>query len=39
VPVTHGISLLQDLLLHGQVSQPWQLLALAAIGLALAPRA
>ena len=35
LPVTHGISLLQDLLLRGQVSQPWQLLALAAIGLAL----
>ena len=35
LPVTHGISLLQDLLLRGQVSQPWQVLALAAIGLAL----
>jgi ABC-2 type transport system permease protein len=35
LPVTHGISLLQDLLLRGQVSQPWQLLALAAIGLVL----
>jgi ABC-2 type transport system permease protein len=35
LPVTHGISLLQDLLLRGQISQPWQVFALVAIGLAL----
>lgn len=31
LPVTHGISLLQDLMLGGTVTQPWQLLALGAI--------
>lgn len=31
LPVTHGISLLQDLLLTGSVTYPWQVLALAII--------
>jgi ABC-type polysaccharide/polyol phosphate export permease len=31
LPVTHGISLLQGLMLTGGVQQPWQLLALAGI--------
>lgn len=31
LPVTHGISLLQDLMLGGTLTQPWQLLALAGI--------
>ena len=35
LPVTHGISLLQDLMLGGAVTQPWQLLALAAIAAVL----
>lgn len=35
LPVTHGISLLQDLLLRGDMTHPWQLLALAAIGIVL----
>ena len=32
LPVTHGIALLQDHMLLGVIRQPWQLLALAAIG-------
>lgn len=35
LPVTHGISLLQDLFLRGEISQPWQLLALAGLALVL----
>jgi ABC-2 type transport system permease protein len=35
LPVTHGISLLQDLMLGGAVTQPWQLLALAGIAAVL----
>jgi ABC-2 type transport system permease protein len=35
LPVTHGISLLQDLMLRGQISHLWQLAALGAIGLVL----
>jgi ABC-2 type transport system permease protein len=31
LPVTHGISLLQDLMLDGTMTHPWQLLALGAI--------
>jgi len=31
LPVTHGVALLQDLMLRGDATQPWQLLALAAI--------
>ncbi len=31
LPVTHGISLLQDLMLGGSLTQTWQLLALAGI--------
>jgi ABC-2 type transport system permease protein len=31
LPVTHGIALLQDLLLRGTTGQPWQLAALGAI--------
>jgi len=31
LPVTHGIRLLQDLLLRGTITHPWQLLALALI--------
>ena len=32
LPVTHGIALLQDLMLSGTVTQPWQMAALTAIG-------
>jgi ABC-2 type transport system permease protein len=35
LPVTHGIALLQDHMLRGEVQQPWMLGALAAIGAAL----
>jgi ABC-type polysaccharide/polyol phosphate export permease len=35
LPVTHGISLLQDLMLGGAVTQPWQLLALSGIAAVL----
>ena len=35
LPVTHGISLLQDLMLGGAVTQPWQLLALTGIAAVL----
>jgi ABC-2 type transport system permease protein len=35
LPVTHGISLLQDIMLGGTVTQPWQLLALAGIAAVL----
>jgi ABC-2 type transport system permease protein len=31
LPVTHGIRLIQDLLLRGEITQPWELLALAVI--------
>ena len=31
LPATHGIRLLQDLLLRGAIGQPWQLVALVAI--------
>ncbi len=33
LPATHGIRLLQDLLLRGEIGQPWQLLALATIAI------
>ena len=32
LPGTHGISLLRDLLLRGEITKPWQLAALVAIG-------
>jgi ABC-2 type transport system permease protein len=35
LPVTHGIALLQDLMLNGTITQPWQLLALTAIAAVL----
>ena len=35
LPVTHGISLLQDLMLTGSIVQPWQLGALAGIAAVL----
>jgi ABC-2 type transport system permease protein len=35
LPVTHGIALLQDQMLRGEVSQAWMIGALAAIGLIL----
>lgn len=35
LPVTHGIALLQDTMLRGQISEPWMLAALSGIGLAL----
>jgi ABC-2 type transport system permease protein len=35
LPVTHGIALLQDIMLNGTVSQVWQLLALTGIAAAL----
>jgi ABC-type multidrug transport system permease subunit len=35
LPVTHGIQLLQDLMLRGATNQGWELLALAGIGLVL----
>jgi ABC-2 type transport system permease protein len=35
LPVTHGISLLQDLMLTGAIVRPWQLLALAIIAFVL----
>ena len=35
LPVTHGISLLQDLMLRGSIGQTWMIGALAAIGLIL----
>jgi ABC-2 type transport system permease protein len=35
LPVTHGIALLQDIMLRGEVQQAWMLAALAAIGLVL----
>ncbi|HLZ31605.1 MAG TPA: ABC transporter permease [Chloroflexota bacterium] len=35
LPVTHGIQLLQDFMLRGRTNQPWELLALAGIGVAL----
>jgi ABC-2 type transport system permease protein len=35
LPVTHGISLLQDLMLTGTIVRPWQLLALGIIAFVL----
>lgn len=35
LPVTHGISLLQDQMLTGAFATPWQLIALGAIGAVL----
>lgn len=35
LPVTHGVALLQDLMVTGQVSHPWQIGTLAGIGLLL----
>jgi len=35
LPVTHGIQLLQDLMLRGSTNQGWQLLALGGIGFVL----
>ena len=35
LPVTHGISLLQDQMLTGAFTSPWQLVALGAIGAVL----
>jgi ABC-2 type transport system permease protein len=35
LPVTHGIALLQDLMLNGTITQPWQLLALTGIAAVL----
>ena len=35
LPVTHGIQLLQDLMLRGGTNQGWELLVLAGIGVAL----
>jgi ABC-2 type transport system permease protein len=32
LPVTHGIAMLQDLMLRGTVTAPWQLAALVGIG-------
>lgn len=32
LPVTHGISLIRDLLLRGSITQPWQVAALIGIG-------
>jgi ABC-2 type transport system permease protein len=33
LPVTHGIRLLQDIMLRGGTDEPWQLAALALIAL------
>ena len=35
MPVTHGIQLLQDFMLRGTTNQPWELLVLSGIGVAL----
>jgi ABC-2 type transport system permease protein len=35
LPVTHGIALLQDQMLRGEVGQVWMIGALGAIGLIL----
>jgi ABC-2 type transport system permease protein len=35
LPVTHGIALLQDVMLRGTVTQPWMLASLIGIGLVL----
>ena len=35
LPVTHGIGLLQELMLRGDIRDAWMLGALAAIGLVL----
>ena len=35
LPVTHGIALLQEQMLSGSITHPWQLLALAGIATAL----
>jgi ABC-2 type transport system permease protein len=35
IPVTSGIDLIQDVMLRGQIREPWQAMLLAAIGLVL----
>jgi len=35
IPVTSGISLIQDVMLRGEIREPWQAMLLAAIGLVL----
>jgi ABC-2 type transport system permease protein len=35
IPVTNGIALIQDVMLQGEVRQPWQAALLAAIGVVL----
>jgi hypothetical protein len=35
IPVTSGIPLIQDVMLRGEIREPWQALLLAAIGLLL----
>jgi ABC-2 type transport system permease protein len=35
LPVTHGITLLQELMLNGAIARPWQLLALTGIAAVL----
>jgi ABC-type multidrug transport system permease subunit len=35
LPVTHGIQLLQDLMLRGGTNQGWEVLVLGAIGVLL----
>jgi ABC-2 type transport system permease protein len=35
LPVTHGIALLQDEMLRGTITQPWELVALGVIGAVL----
>ena len=35
IPVTSGISLIQDVMLRGEIREPWQAMLLAAISLVL----
>jgi ABC-2 type transport system permease protein len=35
IPVTNGIGLIQDIMLRGQLTEPWEAMLLAAIGLVL----
>jgi len=35
IPVTSGISLIQDVMLRGEIREPWQAMLLAGIGLVL----
>ncbi|HEU0243210.1 MAG TPA: ABC transporter permease [Candidatus Limnocylindrales bacterium] len=35
IPVTNGIGLIQDVMLRGEIREPWQAMLLAAIGLVL----